>query len=78
MASVQDQERRPRSKRTVGNASHDAQQGVDKRVMEIMACRNAAEGLEPPRKKAFAGAGVPARGRTPGRFVKWPSGTHAR
>jgi hypothetical protein len=44
--------RRARSQQTVGTVSHDAQQRVDKRVIEIVACRDAAEGLKPPPKEA--------------------------
>jgi len=54
MASGQNPEKRPRSQRTTGNVSHDAQQRVDIRVKEVMACRNAAEALEPPKKPSPA------------------------
>ena len=42
MTSYQERRKHARSERTVGHVSHDAQQRVDKRVMEIMSRRDAA------------------------------------
>jgi hypothetical protein len=53
MASVQERRNQARSKRTVGNMSRYAQQRVDKRVMEIISRRDAAERRESPSDRAL-------------------------
>jgi hypothetical protein len=42
MTSPQERRKHARSEPTMGHVSHDAQQRVDKRVMEIMSRRDAA------------------------------------
>lgn len=63
MASGQERRKHARSEQTMGNVSRYAQQRVDRRVMEIMSRRDAAERRDAPSDQA-----VPARrfSRRPG------------
>jgi hypothetical protein len=56
MTSDQEQRTQARSRHTVGYVSHDAQQRVDKRVMEIMSLRDAAA-----RENSRSAQALPAR-----------------
>jgi hypothetical protein len=53
MASGQETRRFARSQPARGNVSHDAQQRVDERVIEIMSRRDAAVHRDPPSDHAL-------------------------
>ena len=53
MASLQERRKHARSEQTGGNVSRYAQQRVDKRVIEIMSRRDAAERRDSPSDQAL-------------------------
>jgi hypothetical protein len=53
MTSYQERRKHARFERTVGYVSHDAQQRVDKRVMEVMSRRDAAVRQNSPSDQAL-------------------------
>lgn len=55
MASGQEPREHVRSEQTAGNVSRYAQQRVDKRVMEIMSRRDAAQRRDSPSDRALPG-----------------------
>jgi len=55
MVSGQERRKRARSKLTAGNVSREAQRRVDKRVIEIMARRDAAARRDSRSDQALAG-----------------------
>jgi hypothetical protein len=53
MVSGQERRKHARSDQAMGNVSHQAQKRVDKRVMEIMSRRDAAERRDSPSVQAL-------------------------
>ena len=77
MASGQERRRFARSQQTRGNVSHDAQQRVDERVIEIMSRLDTAVRRDPPSdqaSRAFRGAPEQAAASRRGAASSWTHG----